>query len=217
MKQLKPLVLFFLILSALTLFMVYGKSYLNKRNQSANPEDLKSGFNKVLENYGSQIDSAAIIYKLDPAYLKALCMLECGGRKVFKQRFEPHVYKKLKAVKFNIIDKYEHVTPDMLADANDEALKNLASSWGPFQLMGYKCLQLGIKVKDIRGDNSVVYGVKWIDLTYGEYIRKEQFSDAFHIHNTGMPLPSNGQPKTYDPNYINHGLSYLKRYRNSGN
>ncbi|MCC6818868.1 MAG: hypothetical protein IT245_08255 [Bacteroidia bacterium] len=213
MKNIKPLFVFFIILSFLTLFLVYGMPYIKKKSPIVNPEDTKSGIDKVRSNYGYQIDSAATIYQINPAYLKALCMLECGGRKVFSQRFEPHVYRKLKSVKFNILEKYEHVTPDMLVDANDEALKNLASSWGPFQLMGYKCLQLGIKVKDIRGDNAVLYGVKWIDLTYGDYLRKGRYEDAFHIHNTGMPLPSNKQPKTYDPKYISHGLNYMDKFK----
>lgn len=212
MKNLKPLFYFFLSLLILTLGLVYGMPYIKGRKAPVNPEDRKSGIDKVAENYGPAIDSAASVFQLDARYLKALCMLECGGRKVFDQRFEPHVYRKLKAVKFNLLSNYEHVTPEMLKDANDEALRNLASSWGPFQLMGYKCLLLDIKVRDIRGDKAVFYGVKWIDMTYGDYLRASKFEDAFHIHNTGMPLPADGKPKTYDPAYIDHGLAYMKRF-----
>lgn len=212
MKNLRPLFILFLVLATLTLLLVYGKPYIYGKKKPVNPEDRKIGLNKVVENYGYAIDSAAAVFDLNPNYLKALCMLECGGRKVFDQRFEPHVYRKLKAVKFNILSNYEHVTPDMLRDANDEALRNLASSWGPFQLMGYKCLLLGIKVRDIRGPQSVYYGVKWIDMTYGDYIRKGKYDDAFHIHNTGMPLPDNHKPRTYDPKYIEHGLNYMKKF-----
>lgn len=212
MKNLRPLFVFFIILLTLTLTLVYGMPYIRGKKGPVNPEDRKIGIDKVEENYGNAIDSAAAVFNINPKFLKALCMLECGGRKVFDQRFEPHVYRKLKSVKFNVLSNYEHVTPDMLRDANDEALRNLASSWGPFQLMGYKCLLLGIKVRDIRGPQSVYYGVKWIDMTYGDYLKKGLYEDAFHIHNTGMPLPANSVPKTYDPEYINHGLSYMKKF-----
>lgn len=167
------------------------------------------GLEQVLINYGESIDKAAAEFNLNPAYLKALCMLECSGRKVVKPRFESHIYQRLKQVKNGSLDKYEHVTPLMLADASDAALQNLASSWGPFQLMGYKCLLLSIKIADIRGENAVYWGVKWINETYGNAIRKGNFKDAFHLHNTGKPYPLFGKPKTYHPDYVENGLKYM--------
>lgn len=208
MKSLKPLFILFIILLSLVVFLMYALPVL-RPGQSFGPEDTKGGPDMVLKNYGAAIDSAANIFGVSSSYLKALCLLECSGKKKFQQRFEEHVYRKLKKVKFKELSNYEHVTPEMLQDANDEALKNLASSWGPFQLMGYKCLLLDIKIRDIRGDDAVFYGVKWIDLTYGETLKEKKFKDAFHIHNTGSPFPSNGSPKTYDPNYCNRGLKYM--------
>jgi len=213
MKQLKPLIITFLALAFVTFTLVYLIPTI-KYKAKGSEEDRRGGVDMVIKHYGAQIDSAANVFKIDPAYLKALCMLECSGRKVFDQRFEPHVFRKLKSVKFNMLDNYEHVTPNLLMDANDEALKNLASSWGPFQLMGYKCLLLDIKVRDIRGEEAVFYGVKWIDMTYGEYLRAGKYKDAFHIHNTGMPYPTNGKPKTYDPDYCDQGLKYMEVFKN---
>lgn len=209
MKQLKPLIITFFVLLLVTIALIYAIPSIQYKLHGS-PEDKKGGKDMVLKNYGAAIDSAAAVFNINPSYLKALCMLECSGRKVFDQRFEPHVYRKLKSVKFNMLDNYEHVTPNLLLDASDDALKNLASSWGPFQLMGYKCLLLDIKVRDIRGDESVFYGVKWIDMTYGKYLRDGKYKDAFHIHNTGMPYPSNGVPRTYDPDYCQRGLELMK-------
>ncbi|MDI1233692.1 MAG: hypothetical protein PSX81_05385 [bacterium] len=211
MKNLKGLFILFLILATATAVLVYLIPYLQKKN--INIEDRKSGLEQVSKNYGTSIDSCAAIFEISPEYLKALCMLECGGRKEFAQRLEPHVYNKLKMVKFGTLENYEHVTKEMLADANDDALKNLASSWGPFQLMGYKCLLLNIKAKDIRGDNAVYYGTKWIDMTYGKYLKKEKYKDAFHIHNTGMPHPTIGGPRTYDAEYCARGLKYMAYFK----
>ncbi|MCO6494763.1 MAG: hypothetical protein J5I91_03660 [Bacteroidetes bacterium] len=167
-----------------------------------------AGLEQVEINYGKNIELAAKTFNLPSHYLKALCMLECSGRKVVKPRFESHVYKRLKKVKDGKLSNYEHVTSDMLSDATDDALRNLASSWGPFQLMGYKCLLLNIKIADIRSDDAVYWGVKWINETYGDLLRKGRYKDAFHIHNTGRPHPV-GAPKTYDPNYISKGLKYM--------
>jgi hypothetical protein len=211
MKQLKPLIIFTAILLLICLVLVYLLPRLGPENV-INPEDRRGGKEMVLKNYGRSIDSAAEVLGINPSYLKALCLLECSGRKVFQPRFEPHVFRRLRKVKFGELERYEHIRKEMLIDADDAALENLASSWGPFQLMGYKCLQLGIKVRDIRGEQSVFYGAKWILLTYGKYLKEGKYRDAFHIHNTGLPYPASGKPKTYDPQYCERGLSYMKYY-----
>ncbi|MCX6233495.1 MAG: hypothetical protein NT175_02060 [Bacteroidetes bacterium] len=54
--------------------------------------------------------------------------------------------------------------------------------------------------------------MKWIDMTYGDYIRKGRYKDAFHIHNTGDTYPVAGPPKTYDPKYVENGLMYMKYF-----
>lgn len=212
MKQLKPLFMLFLILAAFVLAVVFLKPWINSQWKAKGDEG-RGGTDMVLKHYGGQIDSAAAVFNIPPAYLKALCMLECSGRQVFEPRFEPHVFRKLKQVKFGNLSNYEHVDASMLADANDDALRNLASSWGPFQLMGYKCLLLGIKVRDIRGEQAVFYGTQWIDMTYGKYLRAGRFRDAFHIHNTGMPFPASGKARTHDPLYCKRGLDYMATFR----
>lgn len=175
----------------------------------------KGGLEMVVINYGREIDAAAKTFKISSAYLKALCMLESSGRYPVNPRYEKYIYTKLKLVKAGLLKKFEHVTSTHLKHANDEAIQNLSTSWGPFQLMGYKCMLMGINVIDIREDSSVYWGVKWIDMTYGNYLRKKQFSDAFHIHNTGQKVPSNKKPKTFDPLYISNGLKYMKYFEES--
>lgn len=210
MKNFKTLIYVFWVMLSVVLFVVYVLPYFKNKWQDG---DEKQGVEVLKENYGVQINQAAESFDLPPNYLKALCMLECGGAKKIKPRFEKHVYKKLKKVRDGKLNNYEHVTKDMLEDASDEALINLASSWGPFQLMGYKCLLLDIKIKDIRGDEAIYYGVKWIDLTYRKYLREKRFKDAFHIHNAGKPFPKSGVSKTYHPQYVNRGLKYMAIFK----
>jgi hypothetical protein len=164
------------------------------------------------ENYGAEIDRLAKQFDLSPEFLKSLIILECSGLKKIKPRFERHVYKRLENVRDGKLDRYENLKPKDLHDATDGALKNMASSWGPFQIMGYKCVWLDIQLADLRGEDALYWGVKWIDLTYGDYVRKGKFKDAFHIHNTGRPYPDSGPPKTYDSKYVPNGLMYMKHF-----
>jgi hypothetical protein len=168
---------------------------------------------RTLVNYGDVVLTYAVAYELPPEYLLALIVLESSGRSIIPPRFEPHVYERLKEVQNGARKGYEHVKQQHLADATDEALKNLASSWGPFQLMGYKCLLLDIKVRDIRGKDAIFWGIHWIDLTYGKKLKDGKFRDAFHIHNTGRTYPLRGRPFTHDPEYVEKGLRYMQEFK----
>lgn len=167
----------------------------------------------VIDNYADDILDASKKHKIPAEYLAALCMLESGGREVVPSRFEKHVYMQLKMVKLGTRQNYEHVEKSHLKDAGDEALTNLASSWGPFQLMGYKCLLFDINVKDLRGEESIDWGAKWIREAYGKSIDAKDFRSAFHIHNTGQPWPRSGIPRTHDPMYVAHGLKYMEMFK----
>ena len=107
---------------------------------------------------------------------------------------------------------YEHVTQADLQEANEEALRNLATSWGPFQLMGYKCILLDLQIRDIRGQDAVRAGIEWIHLTYGDALRDKKFQDAFHLHNTGKLFPKSGKPTTFHPDYVEKGLRFMEAY-----
>ena len=141
-----------------------------------------------------------------------MIQLESGGRKPAGKRFEFHVFERLNEVRNGKRKQYEQITSADLVGASDEAIRNLATSWGPFQLMGYKCIQLDVQLRDIRGKDAVREGVKWIDLTYGDVLRSGRYEDAFHMHNTGKPLPANGEPTTFHPDYVNRGMTYMRKF-----
>jgi hypothetical protein len=203
------LLLFILLLSGGIWYeFVYNPGRIYSNSGYGNTD----AFVSTKNNYGEDVDLYAREFNLPSSYLLALIVLESSGRKVVPPRFEPQIYQYLKEVKQGKRASFEHVTPRHLTDATDDALKNLASSWGPFQLMGYKCLLLGIKVRDIRGPDAVYWGIKWIDMTYGKELRAKRYKDAFHIHNTGRRFPLIGKPFTHDPGYVYKGLSYMKRF-----
>lgn len=167
---------------------------------------------KVEMNFGNDIDKYAARVNLPPEYFKALAQLECSGNTNNPHRFEPYVYKQFQKVLAGEIQSYENITRDMIYGASDKAIRELATSWGPFQLMGYKCIQLGVYVHDLRGKHAVYWGIRWINHDYGKLLRNKNFKDAFHYHNTGEKHPANGKSKTYDPNYVTNGLKYLKYF-----
>ncbi|MBM71541.1 MAG: hypothetical protein CL847_01995 [Crocinitomicaceae bacterium] len=202
-----------IVLGALAYGYMHYSGYVTRIKNSIKNRVYESD---AISNYSKDVKSAAVEFDLSYPYLMALIQLECGGRKPAGSRFEKHVFKRLKDVRDGNRENYENVTPKHLKDASDAALKNLATSWGPFQLMGYKCILLGVKIKDIRGEEAVYYGAKWIDLAYGKRLRNEQFKDCFHIHNTGRPYPNNGRPTTHDPQYIPRGLAAIEKYKNAG-
>jgi len=169
---------------------------------------------RLYENYNNKVDILAKQFNLPAEYLKALIILESSGNNNIPNRFEKHVFTELKKVREGTRKNYENIIQKTIYDASDEALKNLASSWGPFQLMGYKCVLLEINVSDVRGKDALYWGIKWIDLTYGNYLRQEKYRDAFHIHNTGRPYPKTGKPFTHDPNYVSNGIKYMKVFSN---
>lgn len=164
-------------------------------------------------NYKDEVKKSSLKLDLPADYLLALIALECSGFKEVPSRFEPHVFTKLQDVRDGEVNNFEGiVTPD-IHNSNDDALKNLASSWGPFQLMGYQCLYLDIKLKEMRGKNSVYYSSVWIKNAYGKYLEKKQYKDAFHLHNTGKPYPKVGPPKTHNRYYVPKGLKFMKEFR----
>lgn len=202
------ILLLLLFLCAFSLVLVWFKGCWWPKNKQFTGGEISP--EAVIENYGPEIRKYADELQLPATYFAALCMLESGGRKPVPSRFEKHVYTRLKLVKAGIKGNYEHVTPAHLVNAKDEALQNLASSWGPFQLMGYKCMLFDVKVKDLRGEEGVYWAMKWMDLTYGSYLKKGDFKSAFHIHNAGVPFPKNGIARTHNPNYVNNGLKWMK-------
>ena len=185
-----------LILFSLSLFI----SSCKKNNKSA--------YVNAKENYGEEINRLAIEFDLPYEYLMALIVLECSGANSIEPRFEKHVYKKLKRFRDGDLNRFENLNKESLKGASDEALENLSKSWGPFQLMGYKCLKLGVKINDIRGDNSLYWGVYWINSEYGDYLRKNKLEQAFRIHNTGSPTGA-----THNSRYVRDGLKHIEYFK----
>ncbi len=208
-NRIRTIIFFFLIfLLSLSIFLIWRESKLPPRKNNH-----AIGSNQVIDNYSKEIYKEANRLGLNPEYFMALCMLECGGRRPSPSRFEKHIYRRLMNLKAGKRTHYEKVTIETLKDANESAIKNLASSWGPFQIMGYKVVQEGILIKDLRGPAAVKHGMKWIANEYGHLLKKDRYSDAFHYHNTGKVIGKNRRIKTHSKTYVSDGRKWMKYFK----
>lgn len=165
------------------------------------------------KNYSEEIARLSEEYELSYPYLMSLIVLECKGNKPAGHRFEKHVFNRLTQLQQGKRDKYENIRPHHLAKLDEDGLRNLATSWGPFQLMGYKAIPMGVNVNQLQDENtSAEIGVRWISSEYGHFIRKKKYKDAFHYHNTGKRFPLSGRSKTHDPYYVSDGIRYMKYF-----
>ena len=161
-------------------------------------------------NYREEVMDLSAEFELPYEYLMALIVLECDGNKPAGHRYEKSVFRQLQRVRDGTQRKFEDVHRRHLKQLSDDGLKNLATSWGPFQVMGYKVVGLGIKVEDLRDeDDAAFYGVQWIKKEYGHYLKKKKWKDAFHFHNTGRRFPLSGNSATHDPYYVSDGIKYM--------
>ncbi|MCB9261942.1 MAG: hypothetical protein H6607_06170 [Flavobacteriales bacterium] len=172
----------------------------------------KTLIEKTYENYADLTKKMADKYEIPQEYLLALIVLESSGRKVIPHRFEPRVFEKLKAVGNGKSTQFEGITKEDLNNKSEAQLKQLASSWGPFQIMGYKSIQMNLTLNDLIGKNGFETAVKWIISDYGSYLIEEDYKNAFHIHNTGKKYPLIGKPKTFHKDYVPRGLKYVEEF-----
>jgi len=172
--------LFLLSLGLVVVLVISAVLIFSEKSELTNP----SGIDIAKKNYEKEVKKYSKKYSISSAYMMSLIMLESSGRESIKPRFENHVYIKLLKLKEGEIDRFENLTPNDLKKYSKSEVKDLAKSYGPFQIMGYKAISLGLSVK---------YGALWIEREYGDLLREGKFMDAFHLHNTGKVYPKNGK------------------------
>ncbi|MDF1551240.1 MAG: hypothetical protein P1P88_25695, partial [Bacteroidales bacterium] len=147
---------------ALIGIIIYTGSLKNDMNASE-----KKVLSRVVKNYKKNIDVLATQFNLPPSYLLAVIALESSGRKKVPVRYEKAIFTKLLQLKNAEIKQFENLKTKDVKKLSNVQLKALASSYGPFQIMGYKCYILNISLSTLKGKNHLFYAIKWINLTYG--------------------------------------------------
>lgn len=176
------------------------------------------------------------------AFLGALVANESGGDPQ-AMRFEPAVYRHLKAVAEGRRAAYAglsrrdfdaeiaemlhpkagsfhavFLTPPFraahgreLAASRDEALRELATSWGFTQIMGYHLVGRSGTVRDLLEPRFHFRLALELLALFAERYQLDlarEFAEMFRCWNTGQPY---GQ--TFDPDYVAQGLRRLEIYR----
>lgn len=166
---------------------------------------------KLRANYAEEIEEICQTRNLPTEYFKALAILECSAQKPAPSRFEPKVFERLKEVRAGKQPSYGFLKTAQIRDLTDAQIQDMATSWGTFQIMGYHAYSIGIAPKDLQGEDGLRQSIVWIEKNYGQYIRKNDFANAFHIHNTGKPIT--GEYETYHPRYIPRGLEFIRIFQ----
>ncbi len=98
----------FFIFGALYFGYIYYNSHFVNPWQSSSD---KAGSASVVDNYSEDVQTAAEAFNLPYEYLMALIQLECSGIRPAGERFEPHVFRRLQAVRDGKRKNYENITP----------------------------------------------------------------------------------------------------------
>lgn len=155
-----------------------------------------------------EIQEAVDGTEIPPEYLAALISLEshpAGNRD--SRRFEPAVYERLLDLKYSG-ESFGYIPRSKVQDLNDQKLRELATSYGLTQIMGYHCLELGCSIPDLKGEFHLLWAVAYIRDHYGKQIRKQDWEASFRIHNTGRP-----DGTTARKDYVEKGLARMQYYR----
>jgi hypothetical protein len=93
----------------------------------------------------------------------------------------------------------------------DEALRELATSWGYTQIMGYHMIGRAGTVRDLldpRRHFRIALGLLAEFIEEYQLDPRREFAEMFCCWNTGRPYG-----RTYDPHYIERGLARMELYR----
>lgn len=151
------------------------------------PEDFLAGFTGVeagVDRHSGQINPAA-------------------------SRFEKGVYHKLLSVRDGLRSSWSKITTRDLTGLSDAAIRNLATSWGLTQIMGWHLIHnLKGTIQDLRDlDKHLYFTVELLVVTAEPHILSKRFDNVLRIWNAGS---ANG--KTFDDDYVDNALLVRKHY-----
>lgn len=162
----------------------------------------------IYQNYNEQIEFATKGTEIPPEYLGALISLESHPPGNWNSiRFEPKIYEKLLRLKNNN-EPFANIPRHKVLSLNDEELKALSTSYGPTQIMGYHCLDLGCSIEDLKGPDHLLWSIAFIRKHYLRCIVQQNWEACFRIHNTGKP-----DGITHNKSYAEKGIKRMQYYR----
>lgn len=180
-------------------------------------------YQRIYKDWGAIINMACENSIIPPALVFGLMCNEAGlwlskGEWPVPSRFEQHVFDRLKQVQAGTRKDYKGITLPDISHLTDPALKNLATSHGATQIMGwYSVSYLPYKIGDIRGNKETCMRatVLLLKLTKDElppnqdsaieYIKDGDYESVFRIWNTGKH-----DGITYHIDYVANGIKAME-------
>ncbi|EHQ07793.1 hypothetical protein [Leptonema illini] len=154
-----------------------------------------------------EIEAAVDGTEIPAAFLAALISLEShppGNRD--SRRFEPKVYQRLLEMK-NQGRSFGRLPAERIRMLSDAELRELATSYGLTQIMGYHCLDLGCSIQDLSGEYHLLWSIAYMQRHYLSQIVKKDWEACFRIHNTGR-----AEGTTHRNDYAEKGLLRMQYY-----
>jgi hypothetical protein len=166
---------------------------------------------KIRAQLGAAIAAACAKSLVPEAFLAGLISVENSRLDPHASRFEKAVFENLKKLRNPLVfwrRSWNSITQGDLRGASDEALVNLATSFGWTQIMGWWSIPLRCTVADIRDpEKHLIVAVNLLHRTAARQLRAAQFGDVLRIWNTGRP-----DGKTFDPGYPTNALRVMNAY-----
>ena len=182
----------------------------------------KAKAKQIFDRFGSLIHVACVGAGVQESFLAGFTGVEAGidregNIKPQATRFEIGVYNDLISLRDNGYcfvggrkhNDYSGVRRSQIADADNAAIRALATSYGFSQIMGWHCINnLKCTIADLRDpDKHFGYTVRLLKLVGGAYMRNGDLTSVLHIWNTGS---ANG--KTYHADYVDNALAVKAQY-----
>ena len=193
---------------------------------------------QIRRDFGPAIATARTGTSVSAAFMAALVANESAGNaaeRLAASRFEKNVLKKivlaalgleafsdpslsrpigqdefLLEADYAIDTRRPGTTSFMLAGL--QMLKDLATSWGPMQLMGWHAREWNVPLVEFRRRENHFQHARVLILHFAqkyELRADRDFLKLFRCWNTGVPQGR----RTFDPNYVANGLRRLKLYQ----
>lgn len=175
---------------------------------------------KIRLNLHTQIVTATTRTIVRDDFLAGLISVENAQLNPHASRYEAHVFRQLCNVRSNARfwnRTYNGVTQKQLRGMSDDAVANLARSWGLTQVMAYHTInnlrdESGnpITVAELRGSRHLHYAVQFMsrsDVAMRQ-LKNHDYPGVLRIWNTGSPTG-----KTHDAYYVQNALGVMKAYQ----
>lgn len=170
---------------------------------------------QIFDRFGPAIDAAAAGSHVPADFLAGFVGVEAGKDKKGQivpaaTRFEPQVYARLRDVRDGKRAVWSGITRKDLAEALDLRLRELATSHGPAQIMGWHTIHdLRRSIGELSDPATMfICAVELLEIVGGAFLRRGDWPAVMRIWNTGRP-----GGKTFDDDYVANALDVKTAYK----